>query len=102
MAVEGASVVGMGGFKPRSAVSVEVLRVRVHPARRRAGIGRRLMTELERRAAGLGFEEATLETATNQPDAVSFYRSLGYVVLRHETRPEWSWTLVHLAKPLRA
>jgi hypothetical protein len=36
----------------------------------------------------------------NQPEAVAFYRSLGYHEAGRETRPEWSWTLVYFIKPL--
>jgi GNAT superfamily N-acetyltransferase len=69
---EDGHLLGMGGFKPVSSAAVEVLRVRVHPAVRRRGIGRRLMHELERRAGDADYRELTLDTATNQPDAVSF------------------------------
>ncbi len=34
------AIVGMGGFRPRTDGRAEMLRVRVHPARRRLGIGR--------------------------------------------------------------
>ena len=44
------AIVGMGGFRPRLDGRAEMLRVRVHPARRRLGIGRALVGELERRA----------------------------------------------------
>jgi Acetyltransferase (GNAT) family len=37
---EDQAIVGMGGFRPRPDARAEVLRVRVHPARRRFGIGR--------------------------------------------------------------
>ena len=78
----------------------EVLRVRVHPATRRRGIGRALMKELEDRARSRGFFEFNLDTATNQPEAVAFYRALGYVEVGRESRPEWSWTLVYFTKQL--
>jgi hypothetical protein len=29
-----------------------------------------------------------------------FYLSLGYAEVGRETCPEWSWTLVYVAKPL--
>jgi hypothetical protein len=58
------------------------------------------MTELEQRAARAGFVLAHLDTATNQPEAVAFYRALGYHEDGAETRPEWSWTLVYFSKPL--
>jgi ribosomal protein S18 acetylase RimI-like enzyme len=94
-------VVGMGGFRPSSVPGrAEVLRLRVHPARRRHGIGRALMAVLESRAAACGFGEAWLDTATNQPEAVAFYESLGYAEVARESRPEWHWTLVYYVKRL--
>ena len=98
----GGSVVGMGGFRRTGARRAEVLRVRVHPATRRRGIGRKLMEALETRALELGVRELHLDTATNQPEAVAFYRGIGYEEVRQETRPEWSWTLVYFVKCLYA
>ncbi len=31
-----------------------------------------------------------LDTATNQPEAIAFYLSLGYREVRRHTQPEWS------------
>lgn len=93
-------VVGMGGFRPNAARQAEVLRVRTHPAMRRRGVGRLVMSGLESRARELGLAEMFLDTATNQPEAIAFYRSLGYNEVGREKQPEWSWTLVYFAKPL--
>ncbi|MEU4689975.1 GNAT family N-acetyltransferase [Actinoplanes sp. NPDC023714] len=95
-------IVGMGGYRPDTAGGAEVLRVRVHPAARRRGIGRQLMTALERRAAGDGLGFLHLDTATNQPAAMAFYRSLGYRETGREHRPAWTWTLVYYVKTLPA
>jgi ribosomal protein S18 acetylase RimI-like enzyme len=95
---EGDAIVGMGGFRPRPDGRSEMLRVRVHPARRRLGIGRALVGELEKRALCRGFIGMHLDTATNQPEAVAFYRALGYREVGRESRPEWSWTLVYFIK----
>lgn len=89
--------VGMGGIR-LSGAGAEVLRVRVHPAMRRRGVGRALMTALEGEASGLGAYRMHLDTATNQPEAMAFYRGLGYAETRRETRPEWSWTLAYFEK----
>ena len=93
-------LVGMAGFRPNERGQAEILRVRVHPATRRLGIGRALMAALEARASAAGFAEAFLDTATNQPEAIVFYRGLGYAEVGRSTRPEWAWTLVFFAKPL--
>lgn len=99
---EGGYLVGMGGIRPNTPSEAEVLHVRVHPATRRRGVGRMLMLGLEARARGLGFELLHLDTATNQPDAVAFYRALGYSEAGTETEPTWTWTLQYFTKRLSA
>ena len=54
----------------------EVSKVLVDPAFRRAGVGRALMQEIERRAANEGRWLLTLDTAGDAAEAL--YRSLGY------------------------
>ncbi len=58
------------------------------------------MGGLEARAARLGMRHLRLDTATNQPEAVAFYRGLGYREVGREHRPGWSWTLVYFVKLL--
>jgi len=97
----GGHLVGMGGIRPRDdRETAEVLRVRVHPAFRRRGVGRALMSALEQRAARLGMRRMHLDTATNQPEAMAFYQGLGYQETGREHQPAWSWTLVYFAKAL--
>ncbi|MBR7835566.1 GNAT family N-acetyltransferase [Actinospica durhamensis] len=93
-------LVGMGGFRPNARGQAEVLRVRVHPAARRLGIGRALMEDLEIRATAGGFQEMFLDTATNMPEAMAFYQALGYRETGRETQPDWTWTLVYYTKQL--
>ncbi len=93
-------LVGRGCIRPDADGGAEVLRVRVHPATRRRGVGRALMGGLEARAARLGMRHLRLDTATNQPEAVAFYRGLGYREVGREHRPGWSWTLVYFVKLL--
>jgi ribosomal protein S18 acetylase RimI-like enzyme len=95
-------VVGMGGFRPGADACGDVLRVRVHPAARRRGIGRALMAELEQRAVRSGLRSMHLDTATNQPEAMAFYQGLGYREVGREHQPGWTWTLVYYAKTLVA
>ena len=59
------------------------------------------MARLESDAAARGYTEGWLDTATNQPEAMSFYRRIGYCEIGRETRPEWDWTLVYYLKTLR-
>ena len=100
----GGRIAAMGGFRPADDVPgrVEILRVRVHPARRRLGLGTAIMSTLETGAAARGYRQAWLDTATNQPGAMAFYRSLGYDEIGRATRPEWQWTLVYYLKHLES
>jgi ribosomal protein S18 acetylase RimI-like enzyme len=91
-------VVAMGGIVPNERGQAEVLRVRVHPALRRRGLGRAIMTALEERAAQLGLSEMHLDTTAQQPEAVAFYRGLGYQEAGREKFPEWE--LVYFVKQL--
>lgn len=102
VAVHGGHLAGMGGIRPNARGQAEVLRVRVHPALRRRGVGRLVMSALESQARRLGLGEMFLDTATNQPEAVAFYRALGYQETGRERQPGWSWTLVYFTKALRA
>lgn len=96
----GGHLVGMGGVRPSGEARAEVLRVRVHPATRRRGVGRALMAALERWATRHGIRELHLDTATNQPEAMAFYQGLGYRETGREHQPDWWWTLVYYAKTL--
>ncbi len=95
-------IVAMGGFRPMADIPnrVEILRVRLHPARRRIGLDSAIMTRLDTGAAARGYSPAWLDTATNQPEAMAFYRGIGYCEIGRETRPEWDWTLVYYLKNL--
>jgi ribosomal protein S18 acetylase RimI-like enzyme len=97
--VDGA-LAAMGGMWPTGDDRAEVKHVRIHPAVRRRGIGRRLMGALEEAARELGFRELHLDTAHNQPEALAFYLALGYEEVGRETRPEWHWTNVYFTKQL--
>ncbi len=45
---------------------------------RRRGVGRRLLAELEARAAMFGFTALRLETGNRQPEAIALYESSGF------------------------
>jgi ribosomal protein S18 acetylase RimI-like enzyme len=50
----------------------------VAPAARGLGLGRRLLTELETRAAAAGAHTVRLETNRALTEAIRLYRSVGY------------------------
>jgi GNAT superfamily N-acetyltransferase len=77
----GGDVVGTGQLNldtmPNQVHRADVMKVLVHPDHQRKGIGRGLMLELERIAAGLGRTLLTLDTVTGDK-AEPLYLSLGY------------------------
>ena len=58
------------------------------------------MNRLEQRARELGLQQLHLDTATNQPDALAFYRALGYAEAGTASDPQWTWTLQYFTKSL--
>lgn len=75
----GGNLIAMGAFRKVSSVRAEIKRIRVHPDHQRRGLGVQIMTELERRAANLGYEEICLDTTTLQVPAQKMFEKLGYL-----------------------
>lgn len=75
--------VGCGALKFHPDAPAEIKRMWVSPAARGLGLGRRLLAELEARAAGQGAAVVRLETNRTLAEAISLYRSSGY----REVRP---------------
>jgi len=73
-----AVAVGCGGLKFHDSAPAEVKRMWVAPAARGLGLGRRLLAELEARAAAHGVTVLRLETNGTLAEAISLYRSSGY------------------------
>ena len=71
--------VGCGGIRRLDVARYEVKHVWIRPRARGTGLGRRLLTELERRAAELGATHVVLDTNASQVEAGNLYRSAGYV-----------------------
>lgn len=59
--------------------TAEIKRMYVRPEQRRRGLSRRVLEALEREALRSGFDRIRLETGERQPEAMSLYRSAGYV-----------------------
>lgn len=71
--------VGCGGVRMLEPARGEIKHLWIRPAARGTGLGRGLLAELERRAAGLGATEVVLDTNARLEAAQSLYRSSGYV-----------------------
>jgi DNA-binding MarR family transcriptional regulator len=70
--------VGCGALKFHDAAPAEIKRMWVAPAARGIGLGRRLLADLEERAAQSGADRARLETNGALTEAIALYRSAGY------------------------
>jgi DNA-binding MarR family transcriptional regulator/GNAT superfamily N-acetyltransferase len=70
--------VGCGGLKFHGSEPTELKRMWVAESVRGLGIGRRLLNELESRAAAAGSRVVRLETNKSLTEAISLYRSAGY------------------------
>jgi DNA-binding MarR family transcriptional regulator/N-acetylglutamate synthase-like GNAT family acetyltransferase len=70
--------VGCGALKFHGDEPAELKRMWVAESARGLGIGRRLLTELEGRAADEGVRVVRLETNKSLTEAISLYRSAGY------------------------
>jgi ribosomal protein S18 acetylase RimI-like enzyme len=70
--------VGCGALKIRPGRPVELKRMWVSPQLRGLGHGRRLLRELERKAATAGADTVRLETNRSLTEAIALYRMAGY------------------------
>lgn len=71
--------IGCGALKLHGSDPVEIKRMWVAPEARGLGVGRRLLRELEEHARARGATVARLETNRSLTEAISLYRSAGYV-----------------------
>ena len=85
LVVEGdGGVIGCGGVRriqrrpETNEIRFEVKHLWLAPAARGRGLGRRLLAELERRAAEYGAQEVVLDTNASLEAAGGLYRSSGY------------------------
>jgi GNAT superfamily N-acetyltransferase len=74
---DGAAVAG-GAYRRYDERTAELKRIWTHPAHRRRGLGRRVLRELERRAAATGYSRLYLTTGPRQPEAKHLYLAAGY------------------------
>jgi ribosomal protein S18 acetylase RimI-like enzyme len=90
----GTGPVCCGGWRRHDAASIdprdagvlrpgdaEIKRMWVDPAHRRRGLATAVLGELERTARAAGCPRTVLETGTEQPEALAFYRARGYVAI---------------------
>jgi GNAT superfamily N-acetyltransferase len=84
-AADDSSIIGAVtlGVRTGSSRSVAIVHwLLVDPALRRRGVGRMLLSHLERAAWDAGWREIELETHAKWMEAVAFYHSMGYAAVR--------------------
>ena len=79
MATLGGEPIGCGALKFHDDAPFELKRMWVAESARGLGLGRRILSELEAQAARHGARAVRLETNSTLAEAISLYRSAGYV-----------------------
>lgn len=79
--LDGEEVVAAGAYRRFDERTAELKRVWTSGLRRREGLGRRIVTELEEHAAANGYEAIHLTTGPCQPEARALYLALGYTAV---------------------
>ena len=79
VATLGGEPVGCGALRFHADEPTELKRMWVAPSARGLGVGRRLLADLERRAAEHGSHVIQLDTNATLVEAIAMYRSSGYV-----------------------
>ena len=70
---------GCGSMKPYTNDTIEIKRMFTTPESRGNGIATTILNELEKWTVELGLKACILETGIKQTEAISLYRSLGYI-----------------------
>jgi GNAT superfamily N-acetyltransferase len=74
----GSEPVASGGFRRHADGVAEIKRMYVVEDHRGIGLARRMLAELETRAAEAGYARTVLVTGLAQPEAIALYQSSGY------------------------
>ncbi|MBL0152570.1 MAG: GNAT family N-acetyltransferase [Chitinophagaceae bacterium] len=93
--------VGCGCFKPWEERTTELKRMYVKPGHRSLGIASKVLSELERWSAELGYERMILETGKGQPEAIRLYEKNGYTLIPNFGQYEGMKDSICMEKRLR-
>lgn len=75
--------IGCGAIKPFDDSIMEVKRMFVPENARGLGIATKIINELERWAASLGYKKCILETGKKQVEAIALYKKCNYKIIRN-------------------
>jgi len=84
IAAMGPKIAGMFGLEQAGASAMELRRMYVAPDQRRQGIAGKMLAFAEDHCRANNVAQLDLSTSEIQSDALSFYRSAGYVLVREE------------------
>lgn len=84
IAESASKVAGMFGLEKSGPCAMELRRMYVAPDQRRQGIAGQMLEFAEDHCRGIGVDQLDLSTSEIQSDALSFYRSAGYELVREE------------------
>lgn len=88
VAVEHDVVIGCGAVVHHAPDAGEIKRMWIAPSARGRGVGRRLLDELERHVARLGYGHIVLDTNEVLDEAIAMYTSAGYTEIdRYNDNP---------------
>ena len=73
------NTVGCGALHYHDAVTAEIKRMWVNPSSRGLGLGKRMLAQLEDRAAQAGRTRIVLDTNTTLTEAIGLYKTFGYM-----------------------
>jgi len=76
------SIIGAYGLYPIDQAACELRKMYLHKSFRGEGLGKLLLEDALAKARRMGFEKVTLETASVLTEAISLYRSYGFVEYR--------------------
>ncbi len=95
----GEKIVAMGAFCRLDVTTAKLRRMRVDPELQGQGIGRSLLTLLEKQIVDHGYTSIELNTTINQVAAQKLYENTGYQEIRRETEG-WPMELIIYRKEL--
>lgn len=101
VAFNGDIPVACGAIKVYDTGTMEVKRMFVSEGYRGRKISKKVLAELEKWAAEMGYASCILETGTNQPEAIALYNNSGYTVIDNYGQYAGVETSICMKKVLR-
>ena len=99
--LRGGEAIAGGAFKRFDTYTAEFKRIWTRTDLRRQGLGRKVLDELEARAAGAGYARVFLTTGFRQPEAHALYYSAGYSPLFDRNFEPGAYGILPFVKALK-